>query len=230
MYLEVLRKVGLSDGEIKLYDALLELGESTRTKIAKKSGISPSKVYDVANRLLEKGIISYVKKDGIIHFSAADPERLKDFIDKKSKELEEEKKLIDKLIPSLLLKYQKTKEEVDVEVFYGWEGMRTVFEQKSRVLSKGEVDMIFGASMGLDYKQADIFFNKYNKLVDKIGYKIKIIFNEEVRKHRERVAYYEKNHYVKYLFQETFTEIDVHKDYVLFIMLLKKPIVIRIKN
>ena len=80
MKLIELKRVGLTDGEIKIYDALLELGETTRTKLAKKSGISPSKIYDVANRLLEKGIISSVKKQGVIHFSAADPERIKDFI------------------------------------------------------------------------------------------------------------------------------------------------------
>ena len=75
-----LKKIGLTEGEIRIYDALLELGETTRTLLAKKSGISPSKIYDVANRLLEKGIISSVKKQGIIHFSAADPDRLKDFL------------------------------------------------------------------------------------------------------------------------------------------------------
>src|SRR3989338_7912448 len=86
-----LKKIGLTEGELKLYDALLELGESTRTELAKKSGISPSKIYDVANRLLEKGIISSVKKNNVIHFSASDPERIKDFIESKEKEISEEK-------------------------------------------------------------------------------------------------------------------------------------------
>ena len=81
MEVEDLKKIGLTDGEIRVYNALLELGETTRTTLAKKSGISPSKIYDVANRLLEKGIISSVKKQGVIHFSAADPERIKEFLE-----------------------------------------------------------------------------------------------------------------------------------------------------
>ena len=64
MDLTDLKRIGLTEGEIKIYNALLELGETTRTELAKKSGISPSKIYDVANRLLEKGIISSVKKNG----------------------------------------------------------------------------------------------------------------------------------------------------------------------
>ena len=87
MELSELKKIGLTDGEIRVYDALLELGETTRTSLAKKSGISPSKIYDVANRLIEKGIISSVKKQGVIHFSAADPERIKGFLQHKEQEL-----------------------------------------------------------------------------------------------------------------------------------------------
>lgn len=37
-------------------------------------------------------------------------------------------------------------------------------------------------------------------------------------------------HEVKFLHQDTFTEINFYKDTVLFIMLLKDPIIIRIKN
>ena len=83
MDLTDLKRIGLTSGEIKIYTALLELGETTRTQLAKKSGISPSKIYDVANRLLEKGIISAVKKNKVIHFSAANPERLNDFLELK---------------------------------------------------------------------------------------------------------------------------------------------------
>ena len=59
-----LTKIGLTEGETKVYAALLDLGETTRTELAKKSGISPSKIYDVVNRLMEKGIVSSVKKQG----------------------------------------------------------------------------------------------------------------------------------------------------------------------
>src|SRR3989338_9034233 len=127
MDLKELKKLGLTEGEVKIYTALLELGETTRTKLAKKSGVSPSKIYDVANRLLEKGVISSVKKQGIIHFSAADPGRLKEFLERKEEDIKQEKLIVDQLLPILSAKYLKTKEGADVEVFYGWEGMKTVF-------------------------------------------------------------------------------------------------------
>ncbi len=232
MNIRDLTKIGLTDGEIKVYGALLELGETTRTKLAKKSGISPSKIYDVANRLVEKGLVSVVKKQGALHFSAASPEMLKVFIEKKEEELKMENALVDSMLPALLARYGETKEKLDVEVFYGWDGMKTVFWDIAKSLKKGDSNYVFGASMGLDSKQADIFFSKYYREMEKKGYSTHIIFNENVRGHTARTGYFHtrKQHKVRYLYQDTFTELNFYKGTVLFVMLLKKPIVIRVRN
>ncbi|MBU0906802.1 MAG: helix-turn-helix domain-containing protein [Nanoarchaeota archaeon] len=232
MELADLKKIGLTQGEIKIYSALLEIGETTRTELAKKSGISPSKIYDVANRLLEKGIISIVKKGGIIHFSAANPERLKDFIELKETEIKKEKEVVEKMLPLLLSKYEITEHRADIDVFYGWGGMKTVFNDIARTLGKGDTNYVFGASQGRNEKQADVFFSQYYTKMEEKGYKTKIIFNEEVRKNKERTNYFvkSKRHEARFLHQETFTEINLYRDTVLFIMLLSKPIVVRIRN
>lgn len=227
-----LRKVGLTDGEVKLYDALLELGETTRAQLVKKSGVSPSKIYDVINRLTEKGLVSSVKKQGILHFSAATPERLKDFIDQKEVEIGKERQLITELLPSLLAKYQKTEEETDVEVFYGWGGLKTVFLDLENSMSKEDESLVFGASIGKNPEQADIFFTKHQQRVEKRGYKVRIIFNEDLRPRRDRYKYYvgHKRHEIRFLHSHTFTELYIYKKSVLFLMLLNKPIAINVKN
>jgi predicted DNA-binding transcriptional regulator len=227
-----LKKIGLTEGEICVYDALLELGETTRTMLAKRSGISPSKIYDVANRLLEKGIISVVKKDKIIHFSATNPERLKDFIDKKEAEISKERKIVESMLPSLMLKYNDVKDQSDVDVFYGWEGMKTAYMDILLTLRRGEVDYVFGASLGKDVEQADRFFSWYNKGVEKAGYARKIIFNENVRNHTQRTQLVgvTAGSEMRFLHYDTFTELNLYSNKVLIVMLLSKPIVIRIKS
>lgn len=232
MEIKELTKIGLTKGEVKIYSALLELGETTRTKLAKKSGVSASKIYDVSNRLIEKGLVSAVKRQGILHFSAAAPHRLNDLLEQKRRELEEEKKVVNELLPSLLLKYTQSEEEVKVEVFQGWEGMKTVFSEIANCLSKNDTSYVLGASRGQNSEQADIFFSQYYKQIDKKGYKIKIIFNENMRSYEKRIGYFVKSklHEVRFLYQDTFTEINFYKDTVLFILLLRKPIVIRIKS
>ncbi|MDO8480746.1 MAG: helix-turn-helix domain-containing protein [Nanoarchaeota archaeon] len=232
MALAELKSIGLTDGEIKIYEALLELGETTRTQLAKKSGVSPSKIYDVANRLLEKGVISSVKKNGVLHFSAADPRRLREFVEKKEQEILEEKRLVDSLIPQLLLKYQNTKEKMDVEVFYGWEGMGTCYGDLTEALGKGDMCYIFGVSLGEDIKATDRFWAKMYPRWEKRGFKIKIIFNESGRGYKPQTEYFEKSkrHEIRYQAQETFMEVDLYKDTVLFVMILKKPVLIRVRS
>ena len=112
-----LKQIGLTEGEIRVYEALLDLGESTKTKLAKRSGISPSNIYDVTNRLLEKGLISKVEKNGVAHFSVASPKHLLTFIEEKEKDITKEKQLVNNLLPELIAKFSKTKEKVSVEVF-----------------------------------------------------------------------------------------------------------------
>ncbi|HLC66222.1 MAG TPA: helix-turn-helix domain-containing protein [Candidatus Nanoarchaeia archaeon] len=231
MELTSLRNIGLTDGEIRIYEALLELGETTRTALAKKSGISPSKIYDVANRLLEKGIISAVKKQGVLHFSAADPERLKSFLQQKEEALHQERAVVDQLLPTLLLKYQKTAKQTDIEVFYGWEGMQTAYSDIIKSLGVGDCNYVFGASTGHDSAQADRFFSQYNQQKRKKGFATKIIFNEEMRGNHERIHVFTQTpNELRFLHHDTFTEINTYKDTVLFIMLFKNPTVIRIRS
>ena len=228
-----LKKIGLTDGELKVYQALLELGETTRTELAKKSGISPSKIYDVANRLIEKGIVSSVKKQGIIHFSAGDPNRLKDFLEKKEEDIKKEKEVVNLLLPNLLAKWQDTHEDVDIEVFYGWDGLKTAFVTLENSMSKNDVSDVFGASMGLDPEQGDIFWKQHQTRVEKRGFKVRIIFNEDMKKGRkQRHEYYDQNkkHEVRYLHQQTFNEFYIYKNHVLILISLRKPIAILIKN
>ena len=232
MDIRELKHIGLTSGEIKIYSALLDLGECTRTVLAKRSGISPSKIYDVANRLIEKGLISSVKKNGVIHFSSADPERIRDYIGSKKKELEREMATVDELMPSLIAKYKDSQGSADVQVFSGWEGMKTAYEGIAKAMGKGDTNYIFGASIGKDAPQADRFFASYYHKVDKRGYKVKVIFNEDVRGHRARVGYFEDSslHEIRYLHTKTFSELNLYEGNVLFVMLLEKPIVVRIRS
>ncbi len=233
MKLTQLKKIGLTSGEIKVYSALLEIGETTKTALARKSEISPSKIYDVTDRLIRKGIISSVKKKGVVHFKATDPSRLKDLIKKKEQEIDEEKKIVEDILPSLMAKYQEKEEECDVDVYYGWEGLKTAFKILENSIGKGDESLVFGASIGKSPKQGDIFWKQHQRRLDKRGYKVRIIFNEDMRKQKQRHEYYDSKpelHEVRYLHLTTLTEHYIYNDYVLHFISLKKPIGILLKN
>jgi len=87
---EVLEKIGLTKGEIKVYFALLELGDSTIGPISKKSNVTSSKTYPILERLSKKGLITSVIKSGTTHFQAFNPNRILNYVNEKKKELEKE--------------------------------------------------------------------------------------------------------------------------------------------
>ncbi|MBW3012929.1 helix-turn-helix domain-containing protein, partial [Candidatus Woesearchaeota archaeon] len=79
----LLEGLGLTKSEISVYLALLELGSSTTGKIVDKSGASSSKIYEILDKLIQKGLVSYVLKANIKYFEAAPPKRILDYIEEK---------------------------------------------------------------------------------------------------------------------------------------------------
>jgi sugar-specific transcriptional regulator TrmB len=65
-----LTKLGLTEGEAKVYLALLKLGSSTVGPIVKKSKVAYSNIYEVLERLISKGLVSFIKKEKTKYFQA----------------------------------------------------------------------------------------------------------------------------------------------------------------
>ena len=123
-----LREIGLTQGEAKVYLALTKIGTSSVGPIVKKSGVAYSNVYDILNRLIEKGIVSFVKKSKTKYFSAANPKNLSDYLNKKEKEINKQKNVLKEMLPRLN-KLQKIKQGQEAEVFVGLKGLKTAYER-----------------------------------------------------------------------------------------------------
>lgn len=76
MFQNILVQNGLSSNEAKLYIAALEAGETTMSGLAKKANLKRSTVYSLVEELQEKGVVSSVKKKGILYVSALSPRLL----------------------------------------------------------------------------------------------------------------------------------------------------------
>jgi septum site-determining protein MinD len=75
---KILEEVGLTPNESKVYLSLIELGSSSATQIIQKAGLHRAVVYDLLERLIEKGLVGYVIKGRKKFFEATNPERLKE--------------------------------------------------------------------------------------------------------------------------------------------------------
>lgn len=229
---ELLQKLGLTDSEAKVYLALLMIGEfSTKGPILKETKIAPSKVYHVLDKLISKGLASTIIKDGIKHFASAPPERLKDYLDLKKRELAAEEKTASELMPKLEGLYKSFREKTTAEIFMGWQGMESAYYSIMNSMKKGDSWYGLGASEGEDPEKTKHFFNRYGYKVHQKGIIARVIFNENARNY---VAEFEKETGVKlerkFLFKTTPVEVAVANELTAIVMLKKEPLVILIHD
>lgn len=167
---------GLTEGESKVYLALLELGSSTTGPIVKKSGVAGSIIYQLLERLIEKGLVSFIIKNKTKYYQAGDPHKIIEFIDSRERLLEDQKKKFEDLMPSLL----QLKNDVPINqatMFLGFRGTTTAHEHVYLKLKKG--DEYYG--LGIPSKQPDkyeIYWQKDHLKRIKTGIKCKLLFNK----------------------------------------------------
>ncbi len=125
MNLEQLKDIGLSKGEISVYSAVLELGISNLNKIQQKTGIERRNIYDILNKLIEKGLISYTIEKGKRTYQCTHPNKIKEEIESKEDSLRKLKERI----PQMMDLFKATKVDIRAEVFRGNESMKALLNE-----------------------------------------------------------------------------------------------------
>lgn len=176
MKIEDIQQAGLTEGEAKVYLALLKLGSSTSGPIIKESGVANSIIYRILDNLTGKGLVSYILKEKTKYFKAADPKKIIDFIEKKKDKLDENKKSVEKILPQLLAMTGNSG-ETDVQIFEGFNGFITAWELCYSKLSKGEEYHSWGV-YPMQEERFHLFWERDHKRREKTGFGAKILFNQ----------------------------------------------------
>ena len=66
--IEILQRIGLTRGESEVYITLLKTGNTSSGRLIKDSGVSRSKVYEVLERLKQKGLVTEMIKQNVKYF------------------------------------------------------------------------------------------------------------------------------------------------------------------
>lgn len=134
----ILEEIGLTEGEIKAYLALLAIGSNSTGPIAKYSGVSRSKLYIILDKLEKKGMVSHVEKDGVTFFQAVEPSKIKDYLREKERKLKKLENDFEKFLPRLDAFHKRAKEREKVAIYQGLKGLIAVHEHVYLKLNKGE--------------------------------------------------------------------------------------------
>jgi thioredoxin reductase/sugar-specific transcriptional regulator TrmB len=137
MNTDALRSLGLTENEIKIYLTLLKVGSSTAYDLSKRTGIYRVHVYDKLEQLMDKGLATYVLKGSKKHFQATHPDKIKDYLAEKKQELEEKSQNVSNLLPELIALTTLPREDTEVEVFKGKEGIKTILKDVIKSVEEG---------------------------------------------------------------------------------------------
>lgn len=173
--IESLKEAGLTDGEVKVYLALLELGASTVGPVVDKAGVARSFVYHIIENLMEKGLVSYITKGKIHHYQAAQPQKLLEYIDNRKTSLEKNRKKVEDLIPELLLK-QSIAKQSEANIYIGFKGIRTAHEHTYLKLKKGDEYCFLGIP-GDQPETQHKYWERDHKKREKTGITCRLLFN-----------------------------------------------------
>src|SRR3989344_2236562 len=216
-------QLGLTDGEAKVYLSLLKIGSSTVGPVVKEAKIAYSNIYEILDRLLEKGLVSFILKEKTKHFQAVQPSRLNEYLERKEKELEDEKEVLKKLIPELE-KLQQQIPKQEAEIFLGLKGVKTAYERLVEEHDKNEW-LFFYSESGNDI--ADEFYSRTYSKFKKIEKNSKGIANKIYKKS----GFIKKTNFnVKYVDFPIPGNIDLVNDKLLLITWSENPLAILITS
>ena len=209
----------------------MKLGSSSKSNILKESKIASSKLYEVTDKLIEKGLCSIIIKDGTKYFSAAPPSTIKNYLKQKKEEIVKEERILEQILPTLEKIGKNSQDKVKIETFMGWNGIETVYNTLINNAKEGEEVFIIGAGIGDSEQKLELFFTKHGRIAFEKNLRIKAIFNENSRTYVNQI---EKNIKIKYdkkfLFSNTPTEITVIGKYTGLLIKRSEPIIILIED
>jgi sugar-specific transcriptional regulator TrmB len=225
-----LKELGFTDGEEKVYLALLQLGSSSNGAIAKEAGVSRSKLYEILEKLSRKGLVSHYKRNNVSYFQAAVPTRILDFIENKEKQLEEQKQALKTALPYFEGLVGNKSLAKEAEVFEGMEGIKNVREQALKNMQPGSSVYFFG-NPASGHHNVEGYWKSWNARRIKKKIWSSILYNQDAKEFGEIRRKLPLTH-VKYLPKKGPSNawIEIYGDTVAIAMKYQTPMSIVINN
>jgi len=114
-----LQAVGFDDKESEIYMALAKLGNADIAGLLKNTSIERRTIYDILERLVQKGLASYHEENNKRVYTPTDPTIIAEDLQQKEKDFRN-------IIPQLT-NLNNAPETARVEIFRGINGLRTIF-------------------------------------------------------------------------------------------------------
>ena len=203
MEIKNLVELGFNKNEAIVLLALLKVGKSDANQIIKATKFHKNIVYDNLEKLIDKGLITFIKEKGRKVFSPKHSDILKNYFQKKEKELNKKSQLA-KEISKEIIKFEKlTPQKQDASISRGIKAIKSFYLNDA--LKEKEYYILGAPKEGIEIMGEHFWKNHRRK------------------REGEKIKYFEKDF-------EPLTETHIQKGIIAIIVWTDEPLLFKIEN
>ena len=219
----ILRELGFSERETKVYIALLEIGLTTTGPITNKTKLQSAKVYETLNKLIDKGLVSFIIKSKTKYFQAAEPKEILNLIDDRKRRFKE-------VLEELELKQKYSDSKQIAVVHEGFKSFKALFNKILDQLNKGDKYWAFAFKNEYNSTAASLFLQKFHEKLALKKVDDRLLGHTFVRKEIKKTFSTNKNIKIRFTKNETPLGVIILEDKVINLIWGERPTAIEITS
>lgn len=220
---EIFRELGFTEREIKVYIALLETGLTTVGPIAAKTKLQHSKVYETLDKLIEKGLVSFIVISKTKHFQASDPKEILNLIDDRKRRFKE-------VLEELELKQKYSDSKQIAVVHEGFKSFQAMFNRIADELKEAESYWAFAFKHEYYTPAASLFLRKFHQKLEENRIDDRLLGHNSVKCPIKKAFEGNKNMHIKFTKNDAPLGVIIIKDKVINLVWGERPTAIEITS
>jgi len=218
--------IGFNKNEAKVYSALIKLKKASAHRLIQETKFHKNIVYDNLEKLIDKGLVTYIIEEGRKTFKLAPSNMLIEFFEEKEKEIQNKKKEAKKLADEIDETLKKVKHPQEAMIYKGVKGIKSFYNETLQ----GRDYIVFGAPKESLELMGETFWKNYNLKRIKNKIDVRMVFNPSIKSYGNKIK--NKFTHVKYFDKdfEPLTETHIQEDKVGIIVWTEEPVLFLIQD
>lgn len=222
-----LLKLGFNKNEAIVYLSLLKFNKADAGRIIADTKFHKNIVYDNLEKLIDKGIVTFIIENNVKVFQIASSSMLVELFEEQAKEVEDKKKLALKISKEIDKKILNIPFKQEAVIYRGVKGVKSFYYEG---VEKNQDTLAFGAPQESIDIMGEIFWRNLQAKRKAKNIHAKLIFNPSIKDYGDtiknsltEVRYFERDF-------EPMSETHIQGDDVGIIVWTKEPILFLIKD
>jgi len=220
-------QLGFTPNEAEIYMLLIQYGKADAGFLIRKTKFHKKIVYDYLEKLIDKGLVSYITEENRRVFQIASPEMLSQLFANEKKEIDAKIAKAQQLAKEMGTISKKLKFRQDAAVLRGNAGIRAFYAE---LVKRKQPYVVFGAPQASLEIMGTVFWDNLVRKLEAEKITSRLLFNESIRKYGEtlntricKVRYFSRDF-------EPLTETNIQGDRVAIIVWSDEPMLFLVED